>query len=742
MPSTWLQRAVMIATVTLTVTVVGLVGTQQKGSETVETSAESARTNRLARASSPYLRQHAENPVDWYEWSAEALERARREDKPVFLSIGYAACHWCHVMAHESFADPQTAAVMNAHFVNIKVDREERPDLDEIYMQATLVLNQGQGGWPMSVWLTPDLKPFFAGTYFPPTSRFGRPGFRQLCEKIGEAWEQHRDEIVAQADKLTDIIQQSLTTEPGTGAPPLDLATVDEAAETLAGMFDRQSGGLTSGTTNKFPPSMAMDVMLRSAVRRPAGAARRKQLRELVERTLDHMAYGGIYDQIGGGFHRYSTDVEWHVPHFEKMLYDQALVSRIYVDAYQLTDNPLYERIARETFDYVLRDLQSPGGGFYSSRDADSEGEEGRYYVWTREQVVEVLGKECGEKFCAHYDISESGNWADPHAPGVNKSIPRMLRDVRCCAKMYGISAEEFKQRLANAREKMLAAREQRVPPALDDKVLCEWNGLMIASLARGGRVLGEQKYVDAAKKAAQAILDKQYLDGRLHRSYRDGITLDRAFLSDYANVVEGLLELYEATFDKRWLDHAATLNSAAIEHFWDDDAGGFFFTPDDHEELIARAKDLRDNAVPCGNSVQLMNLLRLAVMLDDQRLRDMAEKQMGVFAAEVRRMPWAAERFLAAVDFAHARPVEIAIVGDPQDADTQALLRVVHETYLPNRVLMLHDPGRPDDSPATPLLENRKLRDGRPAAYVCRDFVCQAPVTTPDALREQLATP
>jgi hypothetical protein len=695
--------------------------------------------NRLARATSPYLQQHAHHPVDWHAWGAEALAKARREDKPIFLSIGYSACHWCHVMARESFEDPQVAALMNDLFVNVKVDREERPDLDEIYMQATLILNEGQGGWPMSVWLTPDLCPFFAGTYFPPAASYGRPSFRELCTKIGLVWQQRRDEIAEQAGQLADAVRQSLLARPADGAE-LTLAVVDEAAEKIGAAFDETSGGLVSGGSNKFPPSMAMDLLLRSAVRRMDGSARRLQLLALVELTLTHMSQGGIYDQLGGGIHRYSTDVEWHVPHFEKMLYDQALVSRIYLDAFQLTKKPLYARIAREILDYVLADLHAPGGGFYSSRDADSEGSEGRYYTWFPSEVLEVLGPECGEKFCASYDISPIGSWRDARDPDAAKSVPRLLRDEECCARMHGIPVEELHQRVSHAKEKLLAARARRVPPAVDDKILCEWNGLMIASLARGGCVLAEPKYIRAAGGAAVFILENQCRQGRLVRCARDGRTTETAFLSDYACLIEGLIELYEATFERRWLDRAVELNRTVIAQFWDRDGGGFYFTPDHHEPLIARTNDVRDNATPSGNSVQLMNLLRLAALLGDGELRALADRTMSTFAGDVTRSPWSSERFLAGVDFARGGPVEIAIVGDPSQPETQALLKQVYQTYLPNRVLMLHDPARPADTVASPLLEGRTLVAGQPAAYVCRNSTCRPPVTTPADLAEQLA--
>ncbi|MBK9120084.1 MAG: thioredoxin domain-containing protein [Phycisphaerales bacterium] len=688
--------------------------------------------NLLRTATSPYLRQHADNPVAWHEWGPAALAAARKSDKPIFLSIGYAACHWCHVMAHESFEDPAIAAILNDHFINIKVDREERPDLDEIYMQATLALNQGQGGWPMSVWLTPDLKPFFAGTYFPPRARYGRPGFVELCEAVAKAWREHRTDIVTQAERLTEVVREGL--QPG-GVPgaALTLATVDEAAETLASGFDTVSGGMLSGTTNKFPPSMALEVLLRAAHRRPAEDKARARYLHMLTLTLDHMAAGGIYDQLGGGIHRYSTDVEWHVPHFEKMLYDQALVTRIYLDAFQYTARPLYARIAREICDYVLDDLTAPEGGFYSTRDADSEGEEGRYYVWTRAEVLAALGEEDGVLFCAHYDVRDSGNWRDPHHPQVPKNVLRALRDVDCCSKMLSVDKAELCERLGRARRQLLTLRAGRVAPARDEKILCEWNGQMIATLARAGTVLDEPRYVAAATRAADFILQHQWCAGRLHRSYHDGRTLPVAFLSDYACFIDGLLELYEATFEPRWLDMAATLHTATQQHYGDAREGGFFFTADDHEALIARSKDLRDAAVPSGNSVHLLNLLRLGALLGDHAAQKCAAQMLVTFARAVRQSPWSSERFLCGVEFATAGPVEIAVVGPRADERTQALLRTVYACYLPNRVLAWHDPAQPNTR--LPMLANRPPLDGQPTAYVCRRGTCAPPVTTPAAL-------
>ncbi|MGE0480266.1 MAG: thioredoxin domain-containing protein [Phycisphaerae bacterium] len=698
-----------------------------------------AHTNRLARATSPYLQQHQHNPVDWYEWGPEALETARREDKPIFLSIGYSACHWCHVMAHESFENAEIATAMNRAFVNIKVDREERPDLDDLYMHATMIFNQGQGGWPMSVWLTPELKPFVAGTYYPPTTRWGRPGFKELCERIETLWKEKRAALVADAERVVEFMSREGATTQPVGAPALSLDVVDEVADLLAGAFDAERGGLVSGGTNKFPPSMALDLLLRSAHRRRDDDARRDRLHSRVRTTLDGMFRGGIWDQLAGGIARYSTDVEWLVPHFEKMLYDQALVSRIYLDAFQATGDAQYARAARDILDYARRDLRSPEGGFYSSRDADSEGVEGKYYVWQRGEIVAALGAADAELFCAYYDVSDAGNWRDPHEPETPKNIlhrPRPLADV---ARQQNVDPAEAERRLAAARAKLLALRETRVPPHRDEKILCEWNGLMIASFARAAGVLNEPRYAETAAEAAAFLLKHQLRDGRLQRSYRDGRTLDTAFLSDYAALVDGLLDLYEATFERRWFDAAVALNRTAIELFWDGAGGGFFATAHDHEQLILRRKDTRDSATPSGNALQLMNLLRLGALLDDPDLRQMAERTVTALGPTILQSPGAAERFLCAVEFAYAGPVEIAVVGSPTDARTRALLRVVYETYLPNRVLMLLDPQHPEASPTSPLLEQRELVNGVPAAYVCRNYVCDLPATTAEALRGQL---
>ncbi len=700
------------------------------------TSAKTSHTNALIHATSPYLLQHAHNPVDWHEWGPAALRKAKDENKPIFLSIGYSACHWCHVMAHESFESEEIAAILNKHFVNIKVDREERPDLDDIYMQATMMLNNGQGGWPMSVWLTPDLKPFFAGTYFPPDSRWGRPGFGDLCERIAGVWRERPADIERDAATITKAVSESLTPARPSASVALDVGMIDTIVDHLTRAMDDERGGLLSGQTNKFPPSMTLDLMMRSASRAPAGSERRKRIMEKVDLTLTSMANGGIRDHLAGGFCRYSTDREWHVPHFEKMLYDQALVSRAYVNAYLLTADPLYADVAREIYDYVLTDLQSPGGGFYSARDADSEGVEGKFYVWTRDEIMAALDQKAGALFCDYYDVRPQGNWSDPHAPGEPKNVLRIERPLESVADSHAMTVDAARESLRRSRETLTAIRAQRVPPGLDDKILCEWNGLMISSLAFGGAALDEPRYVDAAVRAGADIFAHQARDGdHLLRARRGDTTTDVAFLTDYASMIEASLELYEATFDRVWFDRAAKLNDATLRRFHNESNGAFYFTPDDHEALITRAQLMRDGATPSGASTQLMNLLRLSVMTGDEELRKTAERLIEALGPEALNAPGASEKLLQGVEFALVGPTEIAFVGDPTKAATQKLLRAAREVYTPNRVMMLLDPRRPEASPRSPLLQDRTLVGDGPAAYVCRNYACQKPETTPAAL-------
>ncbi|GMV96295.1 MAG: thioredoxin domain-containing protein [Phycisphaerae bacterium] len=695
-----------------------------------------ARTNRLIHATSPYLLQHAHNPVDWYPWGPEALAKARKEDKPIFLSIGYSACHWCHVMERESFENEEVAGILNEAFVSIKVDREERPDLDEIYMSATLIYNQGQGGWPMSVFLTPEQKPFFAGTYFPPRSMYGRPGFKELLTTIARLWKEDRPRVLQSSESLTRAVREFGGLQPGGEVLPPDLPSA--VADALAEAFDPRTGGMTGGGTNKFPPSLALTLMLRQYHRSVKAGQPRRALLDKIELTLDHMARGGIYDHLGGGICRYSTDVEWLVPHFEKMLYDQALVSGAYIEAFQATRNPRWAAVGRDIFDYVLRDLQSPEGGFYSARDADSEGVEGKFYVWSRKEVLSVLGPRAGELVCSYYDVSDAGNWE-------GHNILRVQRDAKTVAGLNGVQVGELEAALAEGRRKLFEARERRVPPHRDDKVLTGWNGLMIASLARGGAALGEEKYVQAAGRAADFILKQVSDNGRLLRTWRAGRGHTFGYLDDYAFFIEGLLDLYAATFEVRWLEEAVRLNDDLIRHFWDERDGAFFYTADDAEPLLVRTKDSRDGAVPSGNSVALMNLLRLAAMLDRADLRHKAEGLMKAFAGTVGRSPFGFDRFLAGLDFYHAPPREVVIVGPIGDEATRALIRAVRQVYDPYRVVMLSDPASPDAARRErlmPLLAGKGLVGGKPAAFVCRNRTCKRPVTDAGELLRELETP
>jgi len=708
-----------------------------KGDPPMTAATRHAHTNRLIHATSPYLLQHAHNPVDWYEWGAEALERAKKEDKPIFLSIGYSACHWCHVMERESFENEDIAAIMNKHFVCIKVDREERPDLDDIYMQATVAINRS-GGWPMSVWLTPDQKPFFAGTYFPPDDRYGRPGFKRLLLSLAETWTSKRDQINQQAGQLSDVIRKQLVFHAPETVVPRTI--VSDAARRIAGAFDHDRGGLSGGGTNKFPPSMAMDLMLRAyhafATDPATGGTLRPELLDMVELTLEKMAHGGIHDHLGGGFARYSTDVNWLVPHFEKMLYDQALISGIYLDAYRLTEKPLYARVARSIFDYVIADLQGPEGGFYSTRDADSEGEEGRFYVWSRDEVDRVLGDEA-DLFCDYYNVTRAGNWE-------GHNILNVPRPAEVVAKQHNISVDELNSRLARARKRLFAIRENRVKPHLDDKVLASWNGLMIASLARGYRILGDTKYRDAAGRAADFVMSQMVVNGQLQRAWRAGHTHTPAYLDDYAFLTEALLNLYETTFDVRRLDQAIGLNDTMMSHFRDADGGGFFFTDDRAERVLARAKDASDSATPSGNSVQLMHLLRLSVLLDRKDLAEEAERLIQTFSGQLARNPYRSERMLSAVDFYFRRPKEIAFVAaGAADLKLEALVNTAWRSYVPNQVLAALFTKNADAAALAkkiPLLAGKKLLKGKPAAYVCKNFACQAPTADPGELRKQIS--
>jgi uncharacterized protein YyaL (SSP411 family) len=683
----------------------------------MSTARESA--NRLARATSPYLLQHAQNPVDWYEWGEEALARARVEGKPILLSIGYSACHWCHVMAHESFEDPATAAIMNEHFVNVKVDREERPDLDDIYMAATQAMNEGQGGWPMTVFLTPDQQPFFAGTYFPPRDAHGRPGFPTLLRRIAELWAGDRARLVAQGEQLTRMLRASSVAAPGT----VDVArAIDDAVRMFEQAFDQTWGGF--GRAPKFPPSQPLRLLLR---RRDDPSALR-----MVTTTLDAMAQGGMYDQIGGGFSRYSTDERWHVPHFEKMLYDNAQLAVAYLEGWQATKRPLYRRIAVETLDYVLREMTSPEGGFWSATDADSEGVEGKFFVWTPDEVTAVVGADDAPLVLEWYDISARGNWEGTNVP----HTPRPLADV---ARRHGIEPAEAERRIAHARALLYAARAQRIPPGLDDKILTAWNGLMIGAFADGARLLGEPRYLDAATRAADFVLDTlRSADGGLRRVYRAGQVRLDAYLEDYACLADGLVSLYEAGADERYLHEARALVERIRTAFRAPD-GGFYSTAEQHEALVLRPREGYDGATPSANAVAARAMARLSYHLGEPGLRDEARTALEAFGRMIAQQPRAFATGLMTLDLLAHGPVELAFIGAPDSARRKALERAAAEVFVPHLVVGRHDPRNGES--ALPLLAGKRLVAGEPALFVCRDYACRQPTTRPDEVATLIAT-
>ena len=680
--------------------------------------------NRLAGETSPYLLQHAHNPVDWYPWGPEALERAKREDKPILLSVGYSACHWCHVMERESFENEETARLMNDNFVCIKVDREERPDIDSIYMSAVQALT-GQGGWPMTVFLTPDGKPFYGGTYFPPEDRGGLPAFPRLVEALAQAYRDKPGDISWTTSQLVQRLKQiSAGME---GNEPLTAEIMHAAKRAIASQFDDRYGGF--GLQPKFPQPMTYEFLLRHNLR-----FQDPQSLEMVELTLRKMAEGGIYDQIGGGFHRYSTDTYWMVPHFEKMLYDNALLVQLYVHAFQATGNPLYRRIVEETLDYVVREMTDSEGGFYSAQDADSEGVEGKFFVWRPEEIIDVLGKPDGELVNSYYGVTREGNFE-------GLSILHVAEDGRSVAGRDGTSDGEFEDLLSRSRAKLLEARNGRVAPGLDDKVLSAWNGLMMRAFAEAGGALGRSDYIEKANQNAKFILDVMVRDGRLLRTYRDGEAKLNGYLEDYAFVIDGLLSLHEVTLSQQWLQEAITLGHAMVDLFWDDSQSQFYDTGRDHEELLVRPRDYTDNAIPSGSSMAADVLLRLAVITGDSELERRAVASLRSVRELMTRFPTGAGRWLSGLDFYLSTPKELAIIGRSGETATDALLSQVFRRFLPNRVVVGSDSlDDVKERHAVPLLEGRDRIGGLPAAYVCENYVCNLPVTDPAALADQLA--
>ncbi|HEX7541914.1 MAG TPA: thioredoxin domain-containing protein, partial [Anaerolineales bacterium] len=673
--------------------------------------------NHLASSTSPYLLQHAYNPVDWYPWGAEALEKARHEDKPIFLSIGYAACHWCHVMAHESFENIETAALMNAHFVSIKVDREERPDLDSIYMSAVMALT-GQGGWPMSVFLTPDLQPFYGGTYFPPEPRHGLPAFRELLLTISNAWKDQREEITRVGGQIAaHLLEQSAKAKTEEAFTP---SLLSAASHALIDSYDWNDGGW--GAAPKFPQPMTIDFLLRRFL-----AGDTEALKPVVH-ALSAMARGGMYDVVGGGFARYSTDNRWRVPHFEKMLYDNAQLAQVYLRAWQVTGEPSFRRVVEKILGFVAREMLSPESGFYSSLDADSEGEEGKFYIWSLEELRSTLGEAAGF-FESAYGVTAGGNWE-------GKNVLQRAVDDATLASRFGLSSEQVAERLAECHAKLLVFRNTRVRPGTDDKVLTAWNGLMLSAFAEAGRVFNNSQYLEIATRNAGFLLTALRRDGKLRRAWRAGQAGNEVFLEDYASLILGLLELYQTDFNNHWFLEAYGLAEEMLQRF-SDPTGGFFDTPSDAEILLARPKDLQDNATPSGNALAAEALLKLAEFTEKVEWRVQAEKALGLVAEQSVRYPTAFGRWLSAADFALENVKQVAIIGTLSDKRTMVFLGEIRKAYHPNLVVAVSSAPPPEGAPA--LLTDRPMVDSKPTTYVCEGFVCQQPVTNLEDFQKQL---
>jgi hypothetical protein len=678
--------------------------------------------NRLQSETSPYLLQHKNNPVDWYPWGDEALRKAREDDKPILLSVGYSACHWCHVMEHESFEDPETAALMNQYFVSIKVDREERPDVDDIYMQAVQAFS-GHGGWPMTVFLTPDGRPFWGGTYFPKEPRHGLPSFRQLLAAMHDAYTNRRDQVEQNATSLTDALRRD-SLGIGGSADALNADLLDAAARELSQHFDLTHGGFAGAP--KFPQPMALEFLMRGYARTGDSNTLR-----LVTLTLRAMARGGIYDQIGGGFHRYSVDSIWLVPHFEKMLYDNAQLSRAYLHGWQATRDDFFRQIAEEVYDYILREMTAPEGGFYSATDADSDGEEGKYFVWSLEELQTLLGDDAPIAV-EYYGVSRSGNFE-------GHNILHVPNDETVAAGRLGLSVEDLRVKITAVKDRLFAARSQRVAPGLDDKIIASWNGLMLASLAEAARVLDRGDYAAAAVRGGEFLL-KALVDesGRVKRTYKDGQARINGTLEDYACLIDAFLELYQTTFDERWFVAARRLADSVLDHFAAPD-GGFFDTSDDHETLIVRPRNVQDNAVPSGNGAIARQLVRLAAYTGDARYDDAARSGLRLLTEAMRRYPQAFTESLNAVDMLVSGVAEVAVVGAPDAA--RPLLDVVTRPYRPNTIIALARDNVTDEH-VIPLLSYRVMRGDQPTVYVCRNFACRMPVTTPDEVKTLLEAP
>ena len=689
-------------------------------------------SNRLSSETSPYLLQHANNPVDWYPWGDEALKRAKDEDKPILLSIGYSACHWCHVMERESFENPQIAALMNDSFVSIKVDREERPDIDSIYMTAVQALT-GHGGWPMTVFLTPDGKPFYGGTYFPPEDRGGIPAFPRVLSALAEAYANDRENVTETTGQLIERMEQMAAVNTGSGMP-LNEGVFDQAFRGIHSDIDDRYGGI--GIQPKFPQPMMYEFLLRYHLR-----TQNAEALDMVELTLERMAAGGIYDQIGGGFHRYSTDTYWLVPHFEKMLYDNALLVQLYLHAYQITEKPKYRKIVEETLAYVTREMTSAEGGFYSAQDADSEGVEGKFFVWLPSDVLKILGEEDGEIVNRYYGVTPHGNFE-------GKNILHVVLNAATLAADEGLNLEKFDELIVMAKSKLLEERSRRVAPERDDKVLTSWNGMMLRAFAEAGAVLGNSDYIAIAKQNAHFLLDRMIKGGRLLRTYRaseddrdsQGEAKLNGYLEDYAFLIDGLLALHEATFGHRWLLEAIRLGKDMLELFWDDSTGQFYDTGIDHEALVVRPRDFSDNAIPSGSSMASGVMLRLSLITGNDTLRDRAEAGLRSVRDVMTTYPSGSGNWLCDLDFLLSTPKEIVIIGSNSDQKTDNLRREIFRHQLPNRVVIgVNGEDNMLSAQGIPLLQDRSMVDGQPTAYVCENYVCNLPVTNPEDLAKQL---
>ena len=682
---------------------------------------EHKHTNALINETSPYLLQHAHNPVDWYPWGDEALAKARAEEKPILLSIGYSACHWCHVMERESFENEEIAKLMNENFINIKVDREERPDLDQIYMNAVQMMT-GHGGWPMTMFLTPEGVPFYGGTYFPPADRYNMPGFPRVLLSVADAYRSQPDQVAHTSTSMLGELRRV-----GLAAPSREMLStelLDASYRRIAKNYDPTNGGF--GSAPKFPPAMTLEFLMHIHDRHGWPDAL-----EMVEETCRKMAEGGMYDQLGGGFHRYSVDARWLVPHFEKMLYDNALLARLYLHVYQLTKSEFARRIAEETLDYVVREMTDARGGFYSSQDADSEGEEGKFFVWSRQEVGATLSETDAEIFCDYFDVTEQGNFEGQNILHVRSLIEEV-------AERHKVSVEEARAIVDRGRKTLFDIRERRIKPGRDEKTLTAWNGLMLASFAEGGAILQRDEYIQVAEANAEFILSNLQRDGLLLRTYKDGEAKLNGYLEDYASLIEGLISLYEATGRVKWIENAIRLTDKMIEEFWDEQDGGFFFTGESHEQLIVRSKDFMDNATPSGNSLAAFALQKLALLTGNETYQRHATTILRLLADQIRRYPSAFSWALCATDFYLSNPKEVAIVGEHGDPNFVGFTRSFWETYLPNRVLALAGADYEASEKLIPLLADRRTPTGS-WAYVCEAYTCKKPAETPRELADQL---